>query len=141
MTIDIEIRKALKRDAKKVINLARETDMLTPRFKPGECIIAIRGENLIGIARFLTYKKQKAHELCSVTVKDGWRNSGIGTMMISKAMKIAKHDVYVHTINPEFYSKIGFKVAKQRPKILMKSGVWCKGCDKSACTPMVWQKN
>ena len=141
MSIDIEIRKALKKDAKKVVNLAKESRMLTPRFKPGECIIAIRGENLIGIARLRTIKKQKAHELSSVTVKDGWRNCGIGTMLITKACKVAKYDIYLTTVNPKFYSKLGFEIAKKKPKLLLKNGAWCKRCDKNACTSMIWQKN
>jgi len=141
MVIDIEIRKALKKDAKSIVNLAKETNMMTPRFRASECIIAIRGENLIGIARMKTFKKQKAHELCSVTVKDGWRDSGIGTMLVNKAMKLAKYDVYLHTLNPEFYIKIGFRETKDRPGIIIKNGAWCHGCDKKACTPMVWQKN
>ncbi|MFC1559790.1 GNAT family N-acetyltransferase [Candidatus Margulisiibacteriota bacterium] len=142
MTIDIEIRKALKKDVKKVVNLAKESRMITPRFKAGECLIAIRGENLIGMARLKTFKAQKAHELSSVTVKDGWRNCGIGGMLVSKAVKIAKYDVYLNTVNPSFYVKMGFKISKTKPKMFAKNGMWCKGCsDKKACTPMIWHKD
>ena len=141
MTIDIEIRKALKKDLKKVAILAKESGVFTPRFKSDECVIAIRGENLIGIARLKTLKQQKLHELSSLTVKEGWRNCGIAKMMVTKIFKQAKFDIYLNTVIPEFYSKIGFNVVPKKPKSIAKNKAWCKGCGKKACTTMVRQLN
>lgn len=141
MAIDIEIRKALKKDNKKIVVLAKETGVYTPRFKASECIIAIRGENLIGIARLKTHKKNKLHELSSVTVKDGWRNCGIGKLILSKIFKMAKYDICLNTVIPDYYESMGFETVDKKPKLLVKNGVWCKGCDKKACISMIKRLN
>lgn len=134
--IDLEIRKAKKSDKKPIIKLVKETGLFAPMLRTEDFIVAYRGENLVGVARFKTYKKNKIHELSNVGVKDGWRKSGIGSLIVSKVCEKAKFDTYLNTIAPAFFEKLGF-VPAEAPKALKKNSAWCKGCDKSACKTMV----
>ncbi len=135
--IDLEIRKARKQDKAPVMKLIKESDLFVPRMKYEDFIVAYRGENLVGVARFKTHKKSRLHELSNVGVKDGWRKCGIGSLIVSKIIDKTKYDMYINTINPGFYEKLGFKTVKEAPKPLRKNSTWCKGCDKKSCATMV----
>jgi N-acetylglutamate synthase-like GNAT family acetyltransferase len=135
--IDLEIRKARKQDKAPVMKLIRETDLFAPRLRYEDFIVAYRGENLVAVARFKTHKKSRIHELSNLGVKDGWRKCGIGSLVVSKIINRTKYDMYINTVTPGFYEKLGFKTVKEAPKALKKNGAWCKGCDKKSCTTMV----
>jgi N-acetylglutamate synthase-like GNAT family acetyltransferase len=135
--IDLEIRKAKKQDKTPVMKLIKESDLFVPRMKYEDFIVAYRGENLVGVARFKTHKKSRLHELSNVGVKDGWRKCGIGSLIVSKIINKTKYDMYVNTVSPGFYEKLGFTAVSEAPKPLKKKGAWCKGCNKKLCTTMV----
>jgi len=135
--IDLDIRKAKKKDRVPLMKFIKETGLFAPRLRCSDFVVAYRGENLVGVARFKTHKKIKAHELSNVGVKDGWRKCGIGSLIVSSLVDRAKYDTYLNTINPLFYEKLGFKRASDVPAVMKKNGTWCKGCDKNSCTTMV----
>jgi len=135
--IDLEIRKATNKDKTPLLKFIKEGGIFVPGLRFKEFIVAYRGENLIGAARFKTHKKNKLHELSNVNVKEGWRNCGIGSTILSKIVDKAKFDTYLNTVNPSFYKKLGFVATKDIPKMLKKNRSWCKGCEKTLCTTMV----
>ena len=135
--IDLEIRKAGKRDKAPIMKLIKETGLFIPCMRFDDFFVAYRGENLIGVAKMKTHGKYKIHELSSVGVKDGWRKCGIGTVLVNKMIDRAKYDLYLNTVNPGFYEKLGFKETKDAPGVLKKNKTWCKSCDKSLCKTMV----
>lgn len=135
--IDLDIRKAKKQDKAPLLKLMKETGLFVPRLRFEDFFVAYRGENLVGLARVKTHKRNKIHELSNVGVKDGWRKCGIGSTIVSKVLNKVKYDTYINTISPEFYEKLGFKVTKEFPKAIKKDKTWCKGCEKNKCTTMV----
>ena len=136
---DFDIRKAKKEDKAPILKLVKETGLFVPHLRYQDFFVAYRGQNIVGVARWKTHKKNKMHELSNVGVKDGWRKCGIGSMIVSKVMDNAKYDVYLNTITPGFYEKLGFKQIKDAPKQIKKNSSWCKGCDKKSCTAMIKQ--
>jgi N-acetylglutamate synthase-like GNAT family acetyltransferase len=135
--IDLDIRKAKKQDKAPIMNLIKDSELFAPRLRYEDFMVAYRGENLVGVARWKTHKKNRIHELSNVGVKDGWRKCGIGSLIVSRIIDKAKYDTYLNTVNPGFYEKLGFKATKEAPKAMKKNGAWCKGCDKKLCTTMV----
>jgi len=135
--IDLDIRKARKKDKKILVKFVKEAGLFAPRMRFDNFLVAYRGENLVAVAKFKTHKRHRIHELSSVGVKDGWRKCGIGSLVVSKLMDNATYDTYLNTINPGFYQKLGFQKVTSAPKIMKKGGIWCKGCDRSLCTTMV----
>lgn len=135
--IDLDIRKARKKDKRHVIKFVKEVGLFSPRLRLSDFFVAYRGENLVGLARFKTHKKNKIHELSNLGVKEGWRKCGIGSLIVSRLVGNARYDTYLNTINPDFYEKLGFKKVKDMPRSMKKNSAWCKGCDKSSCTSMV----
>lgn len=135
--IDLDIRKARKKDKTHLSKFIKEVGLFTPRVRLSDFIVAYRGENLIGVARFKTHKRYRIHELSSLGVKDGWRKCGIGSLLVNGLINNAKYDTYLNTINPDFYEKLGFHRITDLPKVMKKNGSWCKGCEKKLCTTMV----
>jgi N-acetylglutamate synthase-like GNAT family acetyltransferase len=135
--IDLDIRKATKQDKVPVMKFIKETDLFTPRLRYDDFIVAYRGENLVAVAKFKTHKKHKIHELSNLGVKDGWRECGIGSFIVSKIANKAKYDTYLNTTSPAFYEKLGFESVQETPKAMKKNRAYCKGCDKKLCTTMV----
>lgn len=139
--IELDIRKANKKDKAPIIKLTKETGLFVPGMRLSDFFVAYRGENLIGVARFRTHKKHKLHELSNVGVKDGWRKCGIGSMIVEKIVAKAKYDVCLNTVNPGFYEKLGFELVDDVPTVMKKNKTWCKACDKTSCKTMVKPKN
>ena len=137
MAIDLEIRKATQKDKAPLLKFVKEGGMFVPGLRYKEFVVAYRGENLLAAARFKTHSKNKLHELSNVNVKDGWRNCGIGSLVMSKIVDKAKYDTYLNTVNPNFFMKLGFIATRDIPKVLKKNKSWCKGCEKKLCTTMV----
>jgi N-acetylglutamate synthase-like GNAT family acetyltransferase len=135
--IDLDIRKAGKKDKDPVIKLTKEAGLFVPHMKTSDFFVAYRGENLVGVARLRTYKKYRIHELSNVGVKDGWRKAGIGSMIVSKLIDAAKYDMYLNTVNPGFYEKLGFISTNEIPVVMKKKKTFCKTCDKTQCKTMV----
>lgn len=135
--IDLDIHKARKKDKSHLSKFIKDVGLFTPRLRLSDFIVAYRGENLIGVARFKTHKKSRFHELSNLGIKDGWRKCGIGSLLVSSLTDKAKYDTYLNTVNPDFYVKLGFKVIKDIPKLMKKNGSWCKGCDRGKCATMV----
>ena len=135
--IDLEIRKAKKQDKAPLLKLMKETGLFVPRLRLEDFYVAYRGENLVGLARLKTYRQQKIQELSNVGVKDGWRKCGIGSLIVSRVTDKAKYDMYLNTIDPGFYEKLGFQQAGLVPKPMKKNGSWCKGCEKNKCTTLI----
>lgn len=137
--IDMEIRKAVKKDKEPIMKLIKEAGLFVPCMRFDDFFVAYRGENLIGVAKLKTHGKYKIHELSNVGVKDGWRKCGIGSLLVNKMIDRAKYDMYLNTVNPGFYEKLGFKETKEVPKVMKKNRTWCKACDKNLCKTMVKQ--
>ncbi len=135
--IDLEIRKAKKQDKAPLLKLMKETGLFVPRLRMEDFYVAYRGENLVGLARLKTYKQHRMHEISNVGVKDGWRKCGIGSMIVSSVIDKARYDIYLNTLTPAFYEKLGFKKAEKVPTPMKKNGSWCKGCEKDKCTTLM----
>jgi N-acetylglutamate synthase-like GNAT family acetyltransferase len=134
---DFDVRKAKKQDKAPILKLIKESGIFAPRLRYEDFFVAYRGQNLVGVARLKTHKKNKLNELTNVGVKDGWRKCGIGSLIVSKIFNKSKYDTYVNTVEPHFYEQLGFIKVKDIPVALKKNREWCKGCDRKLCTTMV----
>ena len=135
--IDLDIRKATSKDKDSVVKLVKESGLFVPHMRLSDFIVAYRGQNLVGVARLRTHKKLKIQELSNVGVKDGWRKCGIGSFIVSKIMAKVKYDLYLNTVNPGFYEKLGFLKVEKAPSVMKNNKAWCRKCDKTLCATMV----
>ncbi len=61
-----------------------------------------------------------ATELCTMGVTKGFQKMGYGEKMVQHLQSIAKRDVFLVTIIPDFFSQINFKIVNTYPDSLKK---------------------
>jgi N-acetylglutamate synthase-like GNAT family acetyltransferase len=66
-----------------------------------------------------------ATELCTMGVAKEFQKNGLGEKMVKHLQSIAKRDVYLVTVLPEFFKKQGFLLVKQYPASLQRKIDMC----------------
>jgi N-acetylglutamate synthase-like GNAT family acetyltransferase len=56
--------------------------------------------------------------------------------LVEALLQEAEGEVYLATVIPGFFEKMGFQEAPVRPKGLVKSPEWCGDCPKERCRVM-----
>ncbi|MDD8027183.1 MAG: GNAT family N-acetyltransferase [Acidobacteriota bacterium] len=83
----------------------------------------------------------KAHidclELVGLGVDPGCRSAGTGARLVEALFAAAGADVYLATIIPAFFARVGFLRAESVPAGMAKDPSWCEGCPRTGCTVMV----
>ncbi|MGP8216141.1 MAG: GNAT family N-acetyltransferase [Bacteroidia bacterium] len=64
-------------------------------------------------------------ELCTLGVVEKFRNKNLGTAMVKGLLSGIGQDVYIVTVIPGFFTKLGFKATKEYPGSLQKK---CDNC-------------
>jgi N-acetylglutamate synthase-like GNAT family acetyltransferase len=70
-------------------------------------------------------------------VSEKYRNRGIGQKLVHTILQNARGDVYLATISPDYFVKLGFERASHAPAPLIKPPDWCSGCRKELCAVLV----
>ncbi len=66
-----------------------------------------------------------ATELCTLGVVKEFRGKGLGRLMVECLLKEAKQDIYVVTVIPAFFSKLGFEFVENYPASMQKKVNLC----------------
>ena len=101
--------------------------------KPTEFLIALLNhQTLLGFGRLREYPS--AFEICSVGVFEPFRNKGIGKKIIqallekkftSTQVEQSEKDIYIVTIIPNYFAKIGFHITPNFPSEIAKKWHYC----------------
>jgi len=95
------------------------------------------------IAAFGRLKKHNdCIELCSVGVVKEYRGKGLGEAIVKNLLSEVKQDVYLVTVIPGFFNKMGFKEIKEYPiSLKYKSENFCeKHHPGDVIAVMKWEK-
>ncbi|MFC1517218.1 GNAT family N-acetyltransferase [Candidatus Margulisiibacteriota bacterium] len=79
-------------------------------------------------------------ELTHVGVLPEYRKQGVGGELVNKLVEANSQDIYLNTVVPEFFEKLGFEKTRDFPTRFKKSEKWCEGCIIEKCTAMVKRK-
>jgi N-acetylglutamate synthase-like GNAT family acetyltransferase len=106
---------------------------------PEEFILAIQERKIIGFCRLQTHGDK--FELSFLGVEKTFRQQGIGQALVREQLKKAKGCVYLNTIIPEYFEKLGFRIiTKAIPDFLAIDPLTCRDCPKERCRAMVLEK-
>jgi N-acetylglutamate synthase-like GNAT family acetyltransferase len=61
-----------------------------------------------------------ATELCTMGVAKEFQKKAFGKKMVKHLQSIAKHDIYLVTVIPDFFAKLGFNKVEQYPDSIKK---------------------
>ena len=130
------VRAAQPADYPKVLDLLKDLELDYParnlsRFFVGE----IKGL-LIGIAEL---KELDAFWLLScVGIRENLQGGGFGRALVAPLLEPLKKDVYLYTLVPGFFEKLGFIEAKSPPPTLPPRLIYgCESCDPARCLCLV----
>lgn len=76
-------------------------------------LIAHQNDTFIGFGRIRQHKD--AIELCTLGVIPEFRGKGAGKKLTQELIKKAKSTIYVVSIIPEFFRKLGFEIISEYP--------------------------
>ena len=93
--------------------------------QPSQFVVAKKENKVIGFGRLRTYAA--CQELCSLGVIEPFRNKGAGTTISLELIKRATLPLYVVTIIPGFFTRIGFEETENFPEEISAKIRYCTG--------------
>jgi N-acetylglutamate synthase-like GNAT family acetyltransferase len=131
----LKIRKAEKKDVAAIRGLIEQLDLAYPGQTFDNFWVAEENGKVVGIADL----KESAdiYFLSSVGTDAQHQRQGFASEFLKELLKGLKKDVYLYTIIPGFFSRLGFK-AVTRPSILPVREIFnCSECQPEKCVCMV----
>jgi N-acetylglutamate synthase-like GNAT family acetyltransferase len=130
----MRIRKARPADWPEIFRLAQKLNLDYPGMEADEFWVAEERQNLAGLVGLKTHPD--AQELCALGVEARWRGRGLGRLLVRTAVRHARRNLYLATVIPAFFSRLGFEKKESIPTSMIKDPEWCAGCDRARCTVM-----
>ena len=131
----MKIRKARASDLPGIRRLAESLGLDYPGLEDDRFWVAEEGRAIAGIVALK--RRADCDELVALGVEPGGRRRGLGRNLVQALLDKAPSDVYLATIIPEFFERVGFVRAPSAPAGLAKDPAWCEGCRKDRCVIMV----
>ena len=129
------IRKARREDLSRVRELAEGLGLDSPGMEDDAFWVAEDNGRIVGVCGFKRHPD--CHELYALGVEESERGQGIGGDLVRTLVRDVKGDIYLATVTPGFFERVGFSRTSEFPRSMVKGGEWCEGCDRALCTVMM----
>ncbi len=131
----MRIRKAERTDFSQIIGLAVKHNLDYEGMASDDFWVAVDGGRIVGICGLK--KHPDCQELCSLGVEETFQKRGLGTRLSETLLRETSGDIYLATVIPEFFERLGFKKTGRPPASMIKKSDWCAGCSRDRCTIML----
>lgn len=131
----MKIRPAQPDDFPAIRALAEKLLLDSADLRAEEFVIAEDTGTIAGLGRLIEHPD--CLEIATFGVEEAFRKQGVGKKLLGELVKRAQGPVYLATIVPEYFEKMGFEKAPQIPPSMVKKADWCEGCSRQNCTVMV----
>lgn len=131
----MQIRKAVKTDFARVRRLAARFDLDYADMEADNFWVAAQGLRIVGICGLT--KHPDCLELRSLAVADRFRKRGVGHKLVLALSEQASGDIFLTTIIPDYFAKLGFEPVTAVPASMVKPEDWCGDCRRDLCRVMV----
>ncbi|MDH7512027.1 MAG: GNAT family N-acetyltransferase [Clostridiales bacterium] len=131
----MSVRKALKDDLPQISALAAKHNLDYENMAVDDFWVVEEGDKIIGICGLR--KHPDCLELCSLGVEETVQKRGLGRRLVKTLLQETSGDIYLATVIPEFFRKLGFEEAASIPPSMIKKADWCAGCSRAGCTIMI----
>jgi N-acetylglutamate synthase-like GNAT family acetyltransferase len=133
----MRVRKARKADFQDILRLAKKYDLDYTGMEADGFFVAAEDGRILGICGLK--KHPECLELCALGVEEDYRGRGWGARLVRTALGEVPGEVYLATVIPGFFLRLGFQKAKTVPPSMVKRGEWCAGCTPELCSVLVRQ--
>lgn len=129
------IRRASRPDWVQIAKLAKECELNYSGMESDKFWVAEEDGRVFGIVALKSHPE--CRELCALGVDPKRRGLGIGKRLALELIGGVRGDVYLATIIPGFFERLGFVKPPDVPPSMVKDADWCAGCRRDLCTVMV----
>ena len=129
------IRSAQEKDFDAIRTIIMELDLAYPSQSLDSFLVLEDKDRVIGIANLEEF--DDFYFLSSVGVVENFQRRGLASSFIKDLLKSLKKDVYLYTVIPGFFEKLGFKAIAPRSDLPAKTTFSCKECTPDNCITMV----
>jgi N-acetylglutamate synthase-like GNAT family acetyltransferase len=129
------IQKARAADFPQIRSLAAKFNLDYADMEEDDFWVAAQGRKIVGICGLK--KHPDCLELCALGMASRYRNRGLGRKLVAALLEDSAGDIYLTTIIPGFFEKLGFESADRIPPSLVKQEEWCAGCRRDRCRVVV----
>lgn len=128
------IRRAHQEDTAQILKILDELDLYHPSRIPQDFWVAKKNDKIVGLSCLSDHGDFLF--LSSVGVIPNQRNNGIAKAILKKILPDAKKDVYLYSIIPDFFKKLGFEIVDAPKDLPPKNGIGCDECHAAMCVCM-----
>ncbi|MFC1755561.1 GNAT family N-acetyltransferase [Thermoproteota archaeon] len=132
---EVTFRKSKSKDSPYITQLLKDLDFYKPGLDYSLFWIAEADKKIVGILELEEYANFKF--LSYVGVQPTWRKKGIAKSLIKYVANSCDKPVYLYTVIPEFYLKLGFRVIPPIADLPAKDPMECSQCEPNKCVCMV----
>jgi N-acetylglutamate synthase-like GNAT family acetyltransferase len=119
-----------------VVGLLRELELDYAGRDLGCFVVAETADGIVGIAEVRDVGD--AHLLSCVGVREDLQGTGLGRAVVEGALRGLRKDVWLYTLVPGFFARLGFVDAPEPPPGIPPRRIYgCEACDPSRCRAMV----
>ena len=133
--IIMRVRKARKADFPQITRLARKYGLDYANMEADDFWVVGETGRIRGICGLK--KHPECVELCALGVDEKWRYLGLGKQLVRAVVRNARGELFLATVIPDFFVRLGFERAEAVPASMVKKTEWCAGCTPELCTVMV----
>lgn len=102
-------------------------------------IVCKAGQQLLAFGRIK--KHSDCDELSSLGVLTTYRNKSIGKTMVHELIKLTTKNIFIVTVIPDYFTKLGFEKVSQYPESMIAKQNVCKDiCGCNSPTVMTYKK-
>jgi N-acetylglutamate synthase-like GNAT family acetyltransferase len=128
------LRPAEEKEKAKIVAIIKTLDLSYPSQSLNGFWIAEEDGKIAGIACLEKFKD--FFLLNSVGTAESFRNRGVASKLVKKLTDGLKKDVYLYTVIPGFFKKLGFEPINAPDFLPARKTFFCKECTPEACTCM-----
>jgi N-acetylglutamate synthase-like GNAT family acetyltransferase len=130
----MKIRRAGKEDSAQIMEILRKLDLYHPSRIPDDFWVADEGGKIVGVSCLTDYGDILF--LSSVGVIEERREKGVAKAILEEILAGARKDIYLYTIIPDFFRKLGFEIVDAPPDIPSRECLGCESCRTEECVCM-----
>ncbi|MCX5726367.1 MAG: GNAT family N-acetyltransferase, partial [Candidatus Saganbacteria bacterium] len=126
---------AQNKDLEKIPKILEEADLHYPGEVLNDFWVAEKDKDIIGVVRL--EENKDFFFLTSLGVAKENRNQGVAAALLKTILEKANKNVYLYTIIPDFFKKLGFELTEKPVNLPSKELFGCRDCAPSKCVCMV----
>lgn len=129
------LRRSTDGDSSEIEAVLRDLDLWYPTIRMEDCWVASEGSRIVAVA---CLEEVGDHLfLSSLGVIPSLRGRGIASRLVDTIEGEASSDIYLYTIIPGFFERLGFERATAPDKISRREAFECERCEPDKCVCMV----